>query len=36
MKIKNARRACRVIRPFKKARQCLAQYPDDWLDRYPM
>lgn len=36
MKIKNARRLCRTIRPFKKARQCLKKYPKDWLDRYPM
>ncbi|MEK9722926.1 MAG: hypothetical protein VW405_05505 [Rhodospirillaceae bacterium] len=34
VKIKNARRACRAIRPFAKARHCLAQYPEDWLDRY--
>lgn len=36
MQIKNARRVCRGLRPFKKARHCLSQYPDDWLDRYPM
>jgi hypothetical protein len=37
IKVKNARRACRQIRPFKKARRCLAQYADGWwLDRYPM
>lgn len=36
MKIKNARRVCRGLRPFKNARHCLSQYPDDWLDRYPM
>ncbi len=37
VKVKNARRICRSLRPFRKARRCLAKYPDlDWLDRYPM
>jgi len=37
IKIKNARRLCRGLRPFKKARHCLTKYTGlDWLDRYPM